>query len=73
MKCITINQIIRISNVNLPRGRVCYVSKVSFQITKKPTLFDVTKKYDKPAPRIWREISTTNKIKEDKTKNQLNT
>lgn len=47
--------------------------KSSFRLRKTSTLFDVTKKYDKPAPRIWREISTTNKIKEDKTKNQLNT
>lgn len=47
--------------------------KSAFRLRKNPTLFDVTKKYDKPAPRIWREISTTNKIKEDKTKNQLNT
>lgn len=47
--------------------------KSAFRLRKTSTLFDVTKKYDKPAPRIWREISTTNKIKEDKTKNQLNT
>ena len=47
--------------------------KSAFRLKNTSTLVDVTKKYDKPAPRIWREISTTNKIKEDKTKNQLNT
>lgn len=47
--------------------------KCSLQYNGTSTLSDVTKKYKDPAPRIWREISTTNKIKEDKTKNQLNT
>lgn len=47
--------------------------KYSSQYNGTSTLSDVSKKYEDPAPRIWREISTTNKIKEDKTKNQLNT
>lgn len=64
--------IIRTSKINFQAEEFVRISTFSFQVITS-TLFDVTKKSNKPARRIWREISTTYKIKEDKTNNQLNT
>lgn len=65
-------KIIRTIKINFQAEEFFRISTVSFQVITS-TLFDVTKKSNKPARRIWREISTTYKIKEDKTNNQLNT
>lgn len=65
-------KIIRTSKINFQAEEFVRISTFSFQVITS-TLFDVTKKSNKPARRIWREISTTYKIKEDKTNNELNT